>query len=82
MDLDEYLWRNKLNAKEFARQCGLSQATILFVKKKRVIPRLDTAMKILQHTNGQVTFEDMLVKDEEVPKESVEKACQNNAESV
>ena len=73
MELKEYLWRNDLHAKEFAAKAGLSQATILFVMKKRVTPRLDTAFKIRDATGGQVTFEDMLVNPQSESQEIIEK---------
>jgi len=60
MDLDEYLWRNKMSQRVFAEKVDVNSVTIFNLKNFKVIPNLLTAMKIFKFTDGQVTFHEMV----------------------
>lgn len=62
MELDEYLWRNKISKKYFAEKVRLAPHTLSNIVFKKVTPNLISALNIVKASEGQVTFEE-LVKD-------------------
>lgn len=63
MDLDEYLWRNKIKQKDFACKVGIQSHSLSNIVKKKVNPSLYVAMKIVQLTEGQVDYIDLLKEE-------------------
>jgi len=64
MDLDEYLWRNKILKKDFAKKIGIQAHSLGAVVSKKVTANLVTAINILKATEGQVDIE-TLVREED-----------------
>ena len=60
MDLDEYLWRNKIKQKDFCEKVQIRPHTLSLLVKKKHTPKLYIAVNIHKATNGQVTYEEML----------------------
>lgn len=67
MDLNEYLWKNRVTQKTFSKTSGLSPRTINFLVHKTFSPSLVSALNVYEATGGDVTFFDML-KDSDVKK--------------
>ncbi len=60
MELDYYLWRNKISQNAFAKKLHISLSTLSQVVCRKNSPSLLTAVKIVKATNGVVTYEDLL----------------------
>lgn len=60
MDLKTYLATEAIGVRAFARQCGVSAATIKRVRDSEVVPSRSTMNKIVSVTGGQVTVHDMM----------------------
>lgn len=60
MDLNEYLWRYGIRQKDFADEVGLSQRTISLFVSRMVSPSLENAIKIVELTDGEVTFKELV----------------------
>lgn len=60
MDLDEYVWRNKTTLKAVADETGICQATISHLKNKKIVPKLTTAIKLFEMSDGEIDFVSML----------------------
>ena len=60
MDLDEYVWRNRITLGSISEKTKISVNTLSNIKTKKIVPKLDTAIKLHMFTNGEVTFEEML----------------------
>ncbi|NGX36899.1 MAG: hypothetical protein K1000chlam2_00044 [Chlamydiae bacterium] len=60
MELDEYLWRNKISRTKFAEQLNVLPNQVCQYANKRKTPNLLYANKIHHATNGLVTFHEML----------------------
>lgn len=63
MKLADFFESNCVNIHKFARKCGVTHNTIYRLLNGEKI-RMDTAMKIAMHTNGQVSMEELLDKKE------------------
>lgn len=61
MQLDHYLFFNKISQKDFAQKTGVLVHTISLIVNKKQGPSLVTALRIYYATNKQVTFSDMLM---------------------
>ena len=64
MELDEYLFRNKKSQRQFAEDTGIGQVTICKLKNYKIIPNLETAMRIYKHTGGQISLHEILSPEE------------------
>ena len=64
MDLDEFMIRNKVNINELCKTLDVCRQTIALRKNKKVSPRLLDAIKIFILSDGQVTFEEMLIEED------------------
>ncbi len=60
MDLDYYLWKNKITQRVFGKVIDMSESSLSHVVSRKGTPRLLTAMKIVQATKGDVTFVELL----------------------
>lgn len=60
MDLKAYLEDNAIGVRAFARQCGVSAATIKRVRDSEVVPSRSTMKKIVEATDAQVTVNDLM----------------------
>lgn len=60
MDLDEYLWRNKILKKDFAEKVGMTPHALSSIVARKVSAKLHTAINIVEATEGQVTYRDLL----------------------
>ena len=63
MDLDEYLWRNRITQKRFAERIGIAQKSMNLLVYRKVTPTLSTAIKIIGAAGGHIQYEDLLKKD-------------------
>ena len=59
MFLKEYLEKNHIIKKGFAKKVDVSEATIHNIISGRKKPSYKTAQRIVKLTNGEVTFEDL-----------------------
>lgn len=60
MDLDEYVWRNRLRLIDISEATGVSVNTLSNIKTKKIVPKLDTALKLHLYSSGEIKFEEML----------------------
>tara|TARA_R110002126_G_scaffold77229_2_gene192656 strand:- start:4777 stop:5004 length:228 start_codon:yes stop_codon:yes gene_type:complete len=60
MDVDEYIWRNKITGVSFAKMVQISIPTFRNMKNGIVSPKLVTALKILSVTDGKIDIEELL----------------------
>jgi len=64
MDLEEYIRSNGIKKQYFAKQLGVTPQALSRIMSGRGAPRQKTAQKIVELTNGEVTFEDLFKKKE------------------
>lgn len=64
MELEEYLKKYGTKKKWFADELGLSLTSLGRILKGSHYPSAKTAQKIVELTNGEVTFEDLFKKKE------------------
>ena len=67
MDLNEYLWRNRITQKDFSKRIKIANHTLSLIVNKKVTPHLSTAIKIVEASEGQIEFRELL-KDSDLPK--------------
>lgn len=60
MDLDEYLWRNKITLDKCKQEVGLSQAALCSLKRRKTSPSLLSALKLFEFSKGKITLEELL----------------------
>lgn len=73
MDLNYWLFRNKIKKSKMAEDMGMHVQTIFLVISGRSTPSLFTALAIEKYTKGEVTLFDILSsKDKEKYKKIVE----------
>lgn len=65
MDLDEYLWRNRIKQWKFAQKLGIMPHSLSRIVQKKVSPKLYVAVKIVEATDGQVTYRELLRPEDE-----------------
>ena len=59
MKLEKYLKENKIKKTEFAKKIGISYVTLSRIIHKKNYASRQTMIKIFEHTNKQVTWEDL-----------------------
>lgn len=64
MELKEYLDKHYLTKRGFAKKLGVTDSTIHNFIAGRSHPTAKLAQKIVELTNGEVTFEDLFKKKE------------------
>ncbi len=64
MNLDEYLWRNKITKQDFANQIGISRGHIHQLINGTRSPSAKLAKKIEEATGGEVTKEELLFPED------------------
>lgn len=64
MKLDEYLWRNKIKRKDFAKKTNIEPHSLSNIVNGRVSPKLYTAINIVEATEGIVSYRDLLREDD------------------
>lgn len=64
MELDYYLWKNKIKKKKFAERLDIAPHTLSLIVNKKTCPTLFTALKIYFETKGKVSFFEMLRSEE------------------
>ena len=62
MDLKKYLEEKMIIKRKFAQKVGITEATLHRIMSGTALPSGKTAQKIVELTNGQVTFEDLFKK--------------------
>lgn len=62
MDLDEYLWRLKMRQEDFGEIVGLSQRSVSLIVNRKVTPCLEMAIAIVEATDGEVSYRELLKK--------------------
>jgi DNA-binding XRE family transcriptional regulator len=66
MELDYYLWKNKLSHKSFAKKVGIAPHSLSVIVNKKRTPLLTNAIKIHYETAGAVSlYELMTLEDRE-----------------
>lgn len=60
VDLDYYLWRNKIQVKDFAKKINISTSQLSNIRHKKITPNLKTAMRIRQESNNEIPYDEML----------------------
>ena len=65
MELQEYLEKNFIVKSKFAKAVGINPTTLHHILSGKFLPSGKTAQKIVELTNGEVTFEDLFKKKEE-----------------
>lgn len=63
MELDEYLFRNRLTVTDMARDLNYARSTLSSVKSKTVKPGKKLAKLIEDYTNGEVSMKELLEID-------------------
>jgi len=63
MKLDDYLVKNNLTQKEFAKTTGIHPVNLNKYIKGKKIPNISTALKIREATNGEVDISDLVEED-------------------
>lgn len=64
MDLDEYLWRNKISRTDFAVQIKISRSHLQQILSRKRNPSVKLAKKIEEITDGKVTKEEVLFPED------------------
>lgn len=62
MDLETYLWKNRIELKDFATKVGCHYSYISMIANNKRTPSLKLARKIEEVTNGQVKAKTMIKK--------------------
>ncbi len=60
MDIDEYLWRNKITRKNFAERVGMAAQTMSLLASKKITPSLPNAVNIVKASGGMITYHEMI----------------------
>lgn len=60
MELDDWLWKNRITQKQVSLETGIPMMTIGQIKRKMFVPNLITAMKLQEYTNGEINLIEML----------------------
>lgn len=65
MDIDTYLWQARRTQESLAEEVGITPASILKYKQRRITPNLYTALKLVAASNGQIDLQKLLKQEEE-----------------
>lgn len=60
MELDEWLWKNRITQKQVALETGIPMMTIGQIKRKMFVPNLITALKLQEYTKGEIELFEMI----------------------
>ena len=60
MQVDEYLFRNKITKKSFAKRLGISQSMMCALAQRKHTPTLMLAIKIIKESQAAVHLVDLL----------------------
>lgn len=60
MELDYYLYKNKIKHKDFAKKIGLVPHRLSVIVHKRASPNLVTAIKIHEASEGKVSYKELV----------------------
>jgi len=78
MDLEQYLWEERLTYHSFSKMIYVSQPTVAAIARREHSPGLLIGTKIVEITKGKVTYEDMLT---EADKDKVKKMMKQHAKT-
>ncbi len=62
MELKKYLESNYITKRGFAKKLGVTESTLYNIISGRAYPAAKVAQKIVELTNGEVTFEELFKK--------------------
>lgn len=65
MGIEEYLSKYGMTKRGFAKRLGITESALHKIIAGTNSPRRATAQKIVELTNGEVTFEDLFKRKEE-----------------
>ncbi|MCB9093038.1 MAG: helix-turn-helix transcriptional regulator [Halobacteriovoraceae bacterium] len=65
MELKDYLKKYCVTKTGFAKRLGVTYDSVLNIINGKAYPSAKTAQKIVELTNGEVTFEDLFKRKEE-----------------
>lgn len=60
MDLDEYLWKNKIRGTKFAKLMDANPNQVSMYVHKKQTPSLLMAAKIVHASEGKISYEELL----------------------
>jgi len=60
MQLDYYLWKNKIKKQDFAAEIGVTPGNLIQIENKKVTPKTNMALKIMIASKGKVMPSDLL----------------------
>lgn len=60
MNLDEYLWKNKVRQRDFAALIGSTDSMVSWLRSGGRRPSVELAKRIEKATNGEVTAVELL----------------------
>lgn len=64
MDLREYLFKKKIKHEDFAKRVGTTRRTLFYIMAGTSNPKFSLIKKIVEATNGQVTYEDIKTSED------------------
>lgn len=64
MELDYYLWKNKLSHKSFAKKVGIAPHSLSVIVNKKRTPLLTTAIKIHYEAGGAVSLYELMTLED------------------
>ena len=77
MDIDEYIWRNRISCRQFARDLDMGSAALNRLKNFKQYPTLATALKVVKHTKGEITIRELIHPDDRAQYEFKNKETTN-----
>ncbi len=73
MELDYFLFKNKIKHKDFAKKIGVQPHHLSALVHKKVNPNLITAIKIHDCSDGQVSYKEMVRLKDRLDEEDLKK---------
>ena len=64
MNLREYLFKKKIKHEDFAKKVGVARSTLHRIMIGKSDPSLSLAIKIVNATKGQVTYEEIATPED------------------
>lgn len=60
MELNEWMWRNKVTKRAFAKALGIHHQTAFIIASRKHTPSLFTALAAQKYTKGEVSLFELL----------------------
>lgn len=62
MDIDEFLWKERMTLRQLAKHVGTSEVTLGSLKRKERAPSLPIAYKLHMFSKGKIGYNDLLTE--------------------